>query len=264
MKNIIVVTGASSGIGNQILKLLDEKEKVDEIWVIGRSEASLKELQKEVKTTLVPVVMNLSNLNETKVFKEKLEKEKPNIKVLVNSAGFGIFDHTENIEEEVLLDMVRLNCEAIVSMIQSSLKYMSEGSQIMNIASCAGFQPIPYINCYAATKAFVLSYSRALNYELKYRGIHVLAVAPFWTKTKFFDRAIDKDKKEVVINYAALYDPKDVATQAVKDLYTKKDVSCYGGKNKFQRLLVRTFPKKFVMKVWMDSQKLNGTPGIRD
>ena len=70
----------------------------------------------------------------------------------------------------------------------------------MNIASCAGFQPIPYINDYAATKSFLLSYSRALNQELKYKNIHVLAVTPYWTKTEFFDRAVDDKKKKVVIN----------------------------------------------------------------
>lgn len=263
MKNILVITGASSGIGKEILLQLEQKEKVDEIWVLGRNLETLKELQNEVETTIVPIQLNLSNIEDISKYREKLMTEKPNIKVLVNSAGFGIFDHTENIKEEVLMEMIRLNCEAVVSMIQSSLPYLSEGSKVMNIASCAGFQPIPYINCYAATKAFVLSYSRALNQELKYKNIHVLAVTPFWTKTKFFDRAVITDKKTVVIHYAALYEPKDVARKAVKDLYSKKDVSCYGFKNMFQRILVRTFGKKFVMKIWLKSQKLDGTPEIR-
>ena len=65
--------------------------------------------------------------------------------------------------------------------------------------------PIPYLNIYASTKAFVLSYSRALNEELKYRQIHVLAICPYWVETEFFDRAVEKDKKPVVIRYGKVY-----------------------------------------------------------
>ncbi len=133
----------------------------------------------------------------------------------------------------------------------------------MNISSCAGFQPIPYINCYAATKAFITSYSRALRKEVKYKGIHVLTVTPFWTKTRFFDRAINPNKEKVVISYAAMYDPAKVIKKAIKDLYRKKEFSCYGFINNGQWLLVRLLPKKLVMQIWMKSQKLNGTPKIR-
>ena len=140
---------------------------------------------------------------------------------------------------------------------------MKENSKILNVASCAAFQPIPYINCYASTKAFVLSYSRALNQELKYRKIHVLAVTPFWTKTNFFDKAIIKDKKEVVIKYTVMYDAKNVVNKAIKDLYSNKDVSCYGFINNFQKILTKILPHKLVMKIWMNDQKYNGTPNIR-
>ena len=88
--------------------------------------------------------------------------------------------------------MVDLNVKAYITMIDYTLPYMKENSKILNVASCSAFQPVPYINAYAATKAFVLSYSRSLNQELKYRKIHVLAVTPFWTKTNFFDKAVVK------------------------------------------------------------------------
>ena len=160
--------------------------------------------------------------------------------------------------------MIDLNVKAPVALIDYSLPYMKEESKIMNIASCAGFQPIPYINDYASTKSFLLSYSRALNKELKYRNIHVLAVTPYWTKTEFFDRAIDDKKKKVVINYNAMYDPKDVMKLAIKDLYNpKKDISCFGFVNRFQKMLTKILPHSLVMKVWMNQQKLDGTPKIR-
>ncbi len=264
MKKIIVVTGASSGMGKEFLLQVLEKEKnIDEIWAIARREERLKELKEKISEKIVPIKVDLSKESDLKKYKDRLEKEKPSIAILANCAGFGVFEHTENIDTEVKLNMIDLNVKAPVAMIDYSLPYMQKGSKIMNIASCAGFQPIPYINDYAATKSFLLSYSRALNKELQYRDIHVLAVTPYWTKTEFFDRAVDDKKKKVVINYNAMYDPANVMKLAIKDLYTKKDVSIYGFVNRGQRALTKVLPHSLVMKVWMNQQKLDGTPGIR-
>lgn len=264
MKKVIVITGASSGMGREFALQIDKKEKVDEIWVIARNKDRLKELQKSISTKIVPISIDLTNREQIKKhYLVRLKKEKPEVKILANCAGFGIFDHTENIDTDILMNMVDLNVTAYVAFISYTLPYMKKGSRIMNISSCASFQPIPYINCYAATKAFVTSYSRALLREVKYRGIHVLTVTPFWTKTRFFDRAVESDKEKVVINYAAMYDPAKVMEKAIRDLYRKKEFSCYGFVNNAQWLLVRLLPKKLVMSIWMKSQKLNGTPKIR-
>lgn len=265
MKRIIVVTGASSGMGKEFLLQILEKEKnIDEIWAIARRVDRLNELKKEISDKIVPIKLDLTNENDLLKYKEKVEKEKPNIIILANCAGFGIFDHSENIDTKIKLNMIDLNVKAPVALMDYSIPYMRSNSKIMNIVSCAGFQPIPYINDYAATKSYLLSYSRALNKELKYKNIHVLAVTPFWTKTEFFDRAVDSDKKKVVIKYVAMYDPKEVMKLAIKDLYNnKKDISCYGGMNKFQKILTKILPHSLVMKVWMNQQKLDGTPSIR-
>lgn len=265
MKRIIIVTGASSGMGKEFIKQILEKESnIDEIWAIARSEDKLKELNKQISNKIVPIKLDLSKESDLLKYQERLDNEKPNVIILANCAGFGIFDHSENIDTDIKLNMIDLNVKAPVALIDYTLKYMKENSMIMNIASCAGFQPIPYINLYAATKSFLVSYSRALNKELKYKNIHVLAVTPYWTKTAFFDRAIKKDKKEVVINYNAMYNSIDVMKKAIKDLYNfNKDISCYGFVNNFQRILTKILPHKLVMKVWMNSQKLNGTPKIR-
>lgn len=264
MKKIIVVTGASSGMGKEFLiQILEKGKDVDEIWAIARREERLIKLKKEVSEKIVPIKLDLSEESELLKYKEKVEEEKPNIIILANCAGFGIFEHSENIKTEIKLNMIDLNVKAPVAMIDYSLPYMKKGAKIMNIASCAGFQPIPYINDYAATKSFLLSYSRALNRELKYKGIHVLAVTPYWTKTEFFNRAIDEKKKKVVINYNAMYDPTEVMKLAIKDLYTRKDVSIYGFVNRGQRLLTKVLPHSLVMKVWTTQQKLDGTPDIR-
>lgn len=263
MKKIIVVTGASSGLGKEFIYQISKCEKVDEIWAIARNKEKLEELKKDI-SNIVPLSLDLSIKEDLEKYNEKVKKEKPNIIILANCAGFGKFDHSENIDLDTKLNMIDLNVKAPVSMIDYSLPYMKKGSKIMNIASCAAFQPIPYVNNYASTKAFLLSYSRALNRELKYRGIHVLAVTPFWTKTGFFDRAIIPNKKEVVIKYSVMYNAEDVVRKAIKDLYKdNKDVSVYGKLNNVQRLLTKLLPHKLIMKIWWKQQKYNGTPNIR-
>ncbi len=265
MKNVIIVTGASSGMGREFLiQILKREPDIDEIWAIARREDRLKELKKEVSDKVVPLKLDLTDNNDLLKYKNKIDKEKPNVIILANCAGFGIFDHSENIDTDIKLNMIDLNVKAPVALIDYTLPYMKENAKIMNIASCAGFQPIPYINDYAATKSYLLSYSRALNQELKYKNIHVLAVTPYWTNTEFFDRAIDRSKKEVVNNYNAMYEASDVMKLAIKDLYSpNKDVSCYGFVNRFQKTLTKILPHKLVMRVWKGQQKLDGTPDIR-
>ena len=153
--------------------------------------------------------------------------------------------------------MTDLNCQAVVAMCQITAPYMPRGSQIINIASVAAFQPIPYIDIYGATKAFVLSFSRALNRELKSRGIGVMAVCPFWTKTAFFDRAIKSVEAPVVKKYAAMYDPDDIVARTWRDAKRGKDVCKYGFVARVQAGLTKLLPHSVVMDVWMKQQDLH-------
>lgn len=263
MKNVLIITGAVSGFGREFLnQMLEKGDNIDEIWAIDRKQEQLDQMHAE-NERIIGVCMDLIDWDCYAKLENKLAEEKPNVAGLFNCAGFGIFDHTENLKFTTEMKMVDLNVKAYLLMIRLTLPYMSEGSKILNIASCAGFQPLPYINCYGATKAFVLSYSRALNRELRYRKIHVLTVTPFWTKTGFFKHAVIEGRKPVVIKYAAMYEPKDVVAKAIKDLYRGKDVSVYGFVNKFQHMLTKLLPHSLIMKIWMNQQKYDGTPEIR-
>jgi len=263
MKRIIVVTGASSGLGREFVRQISKKEKVDEIWAIARRTDRLEELAKETAVKVVPLSIDLSDGAAISSYKQRLADEQPEIVILANCAGFGKFGHYETIPTETYINMINLNCEAAVYMTDYSLPYMKEGAKILNVASCAGFQPIPYINIYGATKAFMVSYTRALNVELRYRKIHVVALCPFWSKTEFFDRAIKQGEKKVVIHYSAMYEATFVVSKAIKALYGKTDICVPGGKNKFQWFLTKLFNHRFVMKTWMNMQKLDGTKEIR-
>ena len=188
---IAVVTGASSGFGQEFVRQFDSKG-YDEIWVIARRVERLNQLKDEVKTPIRPIPMDLSSMDSIDELRDLLEKEKPDVGALVNASGFGYFDAFIDEPLDSSLNMIDLNTKAIVSLCHLFIPYMKSGSEIYNIASSSAFQPVPYIGVYAATKAFVLSFSRSINQELKKKGISVIAVCPHWTKTVFFDRA---DKK---------------------------------------------------------------------
>ena len=256
-KKIAVITGASSGIGKKFAELLETYDTFEEIWVIARRLERLEELKNQIPFPLRPIALDLSDTASYETYAALLASEDPEIALLINCSGFGKFCATLDVPLSENLNMVDLNCKAVMSMCQHSIPYMPKGARIINIASVAAFQPIPYINVYGATKAFVLSYSRALNRELKSRDITVTAVCPFWTKTEFFNRAIAKDKNAVVKKYVAMYVPEQIVKRAFRDAKKGRDVSKYGFIARTQMLLAKILPHRFVMSYWMRQQKLN-------
>lgn len=259
MKNIAIVTGASSGIGKEFfLSLHERKENLDEIWVIARSADKLNALQQLTSVPIRVFALDLSEQNSTAILQNALQESPVNIRYLICASGFGRFGATETENPEILQNMVDLNCRSIVGVTTAALPYLSENSAILLIASVAAFQPIPYIATYGASKAFVLSYGRALNKELrKSKKACCLCVCPFWTKTAFFDRATASNETTVVKKYIAMYQPQQIVNRAWKDLKKKrKDVSIFGFKAKGQALLVKLLPHKIVMNVWLRQQKL--------
>ncbi len=249
---IAVITGASSGMGKEFVRQLEEAERFDEIWLIARRKDRMEELAGELHTKARVIPLDLTDSNSIRKYGILLDAAKPEVAVLVNAAGFGIFHKFTDCKPEDIYGMIDLNDKALVGMTYTSLPYMRAGGRIINLASASAFQPVPYINVYAATKAFVLSFSRALNVELQDRGISVLAVCPFWTKTEFFDRARDDD---TISYYSHYYTAEEVVTRALEDLARGKDVSVCGAAVRGQRLLVKLLPHRTVMKIWCRQQK---------
>ena len=253
--NIAIVTGASSGMGREFVLQLTGYVTVDEIWVIARRENALNELKKEVSVPVRPVVLDLCDSGSFEAYRQLLEKEQPNVKLLVNAAGFGKFGDFQRVSLEDDCKMIDLNCKALVMMTRMTLPYMAAGSHILQLDSLSAFQPVPYITTYGATKSFVLSYSRAINRELKHQGVRVMAMNPGWVKTEFFNHAFQTNDGEVQY-FDRLYEAKDVVATGLKDLYrTKKDCSIHGFPVKFQVFLVKLVPHRFVMDIWHNQQK---------
>ena len=253
--NIAIVTGASSGMGKEFVLQMHKYVTVDQVWVIARREQALLALQEHCPVPVRPVPLDLCDPESFPKFAALLEQEKPEIKLLVNAAGFGKFGGFQKVPLEEDLRMIDLNCKALVSMTRICLPYMHRGSHILQLDSLSAFQPVPYIATYGATKSFVLSYSRAIGAELKKDGIRMMAMNPFWVKTEFFDHAFKTNDSEVQ-NFIKLYEAKDVVATGLKHLYkTKKQVSIHGLIPKGQTLMVKLLPHSLVMKVWMNQQK---------
>ena len=251
--NIAIVTGASSGMGREFVLQLSQYVKVDEIWVIARRIDALNSLQASVPVR--PIPLDLCNNDSFTTFRQLLEAEKPNVKLLVNAAGFGKFGGFQNIPLEDDLRMIDLNCKALVAMTRLTMPYMHPGSHILQLDSLSAFQPVPYIATYGATKSFVLSYTRAANRELKGSGIRMMAMNPGWVKTEFFNHALATNGNEVQY-YNYLWEAKDVVATGLKDLYkTKKDYSIHGLPIRNQVRLVKLLPHRIVMDVWCNQQK---------
>jgi len=267
MSRIALITGASSGIGKEFAVTLKDHGTYDEVWAVARNEKRLAELASEIPFPVKPVSIDLSGADAAGKLKEMLEEadaaEKAKgssleIGILINCSGFGIFAGVKDTPYEDSIGMIDLNCRALTAVTLTALPYMKKGSEIVNIASVAGFQPIPYINIYGATKAYVLSFTRALSREFKKDGVRVLAVCPFWTKTRFFDRAIDRNTDAVVKKYAAMYTPDFIVKKAWRALErTRRDYVVPGFVAAGQVLLVKLLPHSLVMKIWMDQQKLS-------
>lgn len=256
MKNIIVITGASSGLGREFAHQLDGMNDIDEIWGIALNLDKLNEVKNEIKTPFKSFDFDLTKDENFDKYVQKLKSENVNIKMLINCSGFGKFGRYDEIPLEASANMIDLNCKALVKMTELSLPFISSGGRIIQIASVAGFQPIPYINVYGATKAFVVAYSRALNIELKPRNISVTCVCPFWTKTNFFNRA-KATEHTVVSKYVVMYNADFVVKYALKKAMKRKELAIPGFIARSQVKLVKFLPHKLVMKTWVKQQKLN-------
>ena len=251
---IAIVTGASSGMGREFVRQLHNYIQPDQIWAIARREAALEALAAETAIPVRPIALDLGKETSFLAFADLLKNEKPEVELLVNAAGFGKFGDFQQIPMDDDLRMVDLNCKALVAMTRIVLPYMHRGSHILQLDSLSAFQPVPYITTYGATKAFVLSYTRACNAELKPQGIRMMAMNPAWVKTEFFNHAFQTNNKVQYFNY--VYEAADVVATGLKDLYrSKKDVSIHGLPVKLQVLGVKLLPHSLVMKVWMNQQK---------
>lgn len=247
---IAIVSGASSGMGREFVKQLPWfYRQLDEIWLIARRRERLLSLSDEC---MIPCRIFAGSLLEDSIYsdiQEELESEKPDVRMLVNAAGFGKMGTVTQIagkEPGLQPEMIDLNCRALTRLTITCLPYLTRGSRIVNLASAAAFCPQPFFAVYAATKSYVVSFSRGLGAELEKEGIYVTAVCPGPVDTKFFDvsgKFPNKWKDAVMVP------PEKVVHQALKDSRKKKPVSVYGMAMKAADLGAKILPHNLIVKV---------------
>ena len=252
---IAIVTGASSGMGREFVYQLEQYVKVDEIWAIARRQDALESLKNEVSVPLRTISLDLIESSSFDALAQLLQAEQPDIKLLVNAAGFGKFGDFDNITVTDDCRMINLNCTALVQMTRLCIPYMRPGSHILQLDSLSAFQPVPYITTYGATKAFVLSYSRAMNRELADKGIRMMALNPGWVKTEFFNHATQTNGNKVQY-FDRLYEADFCVSYGLKCLYhSKRDYAVPGFFTRMQVCLVKLLPHGIVMRTWLNQQK---------
>ncbi len=249
---IAIVTGASSGLGRAFVKQLDSRG-YEAIWVIARRRNRLEELAGEMRTPVRVLELDLQLPESFRRYAALLEETRPQVRLLINGSGFGKFGGYDQVPLADCLDMVDLNCRALVQMTQLTLPYMQQGGRIIQVSSLSAFQPVPYLNVYAATKAFVLRYARGLNAELRHRGIRVMALCPGWIKTEFFRHA-KASSDSAVTYFNKVFDADYIARIALRDSDRGKDVCVPHWRIKLQVLGVKLLPHRLVMAVWLWQQ----------
>ncbi len=249
--NIAVITGASSGMGKEFALRIKETQKLDEIWLIARRKDKLEAVAEKLDIPTKILALDLTEKGAVEEYKAALAESKSTVKVLVNASGYGKFGAFTELDIDQQLNMIDLNCKALTAMTYATLPYMDKGSCIYQLGSLSAFQPVPYIGVYGAGKAYVLSFSRALNRELKGSGIKVMAVCPGWVKTEFFSRAVVDD---TITYYNKFYTAKQVIDRAFRDMKKGKDVSVCGLQIRLQVGLTKLLPHKLVMAIWCKQQ----------
>lgn len=249
-KRIAILTGATGGLGYAFLKELS-KESFDEIWAIGRNEKRLEELINEFGFTVIPLRLDLTKAEDVNALYKFLKEKNPQVDILINNAGVAQMKQSKDLSISEIENTIDLNCKAPAILINICLPYMRKGSKIINVCSASAFQPVPYINLYASTKAFERSYSRALNAELKSYGISVTAACPSWIDTDMLIKELNGKK----VKFNGLVSPVKVAKTAIKDAKKGKDMSVCSAYVKCQHFNVKLLPQKLTMKIWLKSIK---------
>lgn len=246
--NTTLITGASSGIGAAFARKLAARGR--NVLLVARSEDKLitmcNELGRVSGVRAHYIAIDLLRTDAAAQLFEETQRRELIIDMLVNNAGFGSMGEFANLDLARELEMIDLNVKSLVELTHLFLKPMRERQQgaIINVASTAGFQPVPYMTTYAATKAFVLSFSEALWEENREHGVHVMALCPGVTETNFF-AASKMDRPPM----RTIQTPEEVVETALRGLRQQKPSVISGWTNWFAVEAERFVPRSLVTKI---------------
>ncbi len=245
-----LITGASSGIGYEFVKLFAEDGS--NLIIISRNEERLlnikREIENEHKVNVLVLAKDLSKREAPEEICNQLEDENIPVDILINNAGVGYHGNFSDTDLERQLKMIQLNVLSLVRLTGLLLPSMIKKGygKILNVASMAGFHGIPLHSIYSATKAFVLNFSESIAYELKGTGITVTCLCPGLTKTNFFKSA---DMENARLLRFGLMGADKVAKIGFDALRNNKTTVIPGLRNKFIIFLERLSPRKIIIRI---------------
>ncbi|MGH2642981.1 MAG: SDR family NAD(P)-dependent oxidoreductase [Chitinophagaceae bacterium] len=244
-----LITGASNGIGLELAKI--HASKGDNLVLVARNVSKLNELKNELenlyKINVHIIVKDMSVPDAAQEVYNGTTAQNISINYLINNAGFGDFGLFYTVEWDKAYRMINLNITSLTQLTYLYLKDMiNMGSgRIMNVASTAAFQPVPTMSVYSATKAFVLSFSEAVNNEVKDKGVTITALCPGPTSTGF--RTAAAMEKSGLFKDGKSAGAKEVAEYGYKAMMSGKPVAIHGIKNLFMARAANLLPHKIVI-----------------
>jgi len=251
MEQYALITGASKGIGKSMAIQLAKSGY--QLLLIARSEAELQllsaRLETEFKIKVRILAIDLSIADSSKTLANWCKQETTQLSILINNAGFGLWGDFENLELQEQMNMLRLNIDAVLSLTHHLIPLLKtqKRSFILNISSTAAYQAVPTLALYAASKAFIRSYSRALRYELKNTSISVSCSCPGPTDTGFASRA----GLDALADLAEKFNmsPDQVAELSLHGMFRKKAEIIPGFLNKLSAVGVWMLPKALIERI---------------
>ena len=250
----VLITGASAGIGKETAKVFAEKNY--NLVLVARRKDALESLKNEIlinnKVEIQIIDLDLSLINSAEKLYEITQNQNLKIDVLVNNAGFGLFDSfllhdPHKLEQMLVLNMITLTK---LSQLFGNKMVANGGGNIVNIASTAAFQPMPHLAVYAATKSYVMNFSDAIAYELKDKNIKVTCINPGATNSEFaqvanFTSSVIQDNK--------IPSSRDLAVFIYDVMKQGKTNTTHGLKNSIMawsnRFVPRTLSTKIAAKI---------------
>jgi short-subunit dehydrogenase len=238
MKNkLALITGASSGIGWQLALQLASRGY--DLLIVARREERLQQLAEQItkhsQTQVLVLGCDLSNTDAVDIIDNFLQQRSLQVNVLVNNAGLGDNRLFSEASAERIQQMLQVNVDTLVKLTYRLLPQLlaQPSSYILNVASTAALQPIPYMAVYAASKAFVLSFSEALYAEYKTLGVQVTTLCPGPTSTEFSSIARLQDSELFNSKALGVLSAEFVARCGVKALFANKRRVIPGWRQKF-------------------------------
>lgn len=246
---IAVITGASSGLGGEYVRQVATRHpELKEIWLIARRRERLEQWQKEFPQTVFRLLsFDLSREESFEEYERLLAEMGEPVWMLINNAGLGTIGDLYDMNYPSQTRMVDVNVRALTALTTITLQHMEPGGHILNVCSIASFAPNPRMTVYCSTKAYVLSFTKSLGYELRSRGISVTAVCPGPMSTEFLPVAGIEKGVSKTFDTLPYCDPRKVAEVSLRKAEQGKTVYTPRLFFKFYRVLAKVLPHNWIM-----------------